>query len=181
MVWTWLLPASIFREPRALDGEALETLVLQSTAAQTAVGMRVYWSTMRFGSLELWRPWRRIVDNVSVLDLFLRITGDQHVVSRLGLERMTMDSFHQVLYDLLGFQWYVVVWGQDLSRRHLNAYLRHPHYEPDVWDRWSAYVGAGTPPEQDPASYHRVPPRSFHFEETLRMLGWEQPNRMCRL
>ena len=61
----------------------------------------------------------------------------------------------------------------DLS--HLNAYVHHPDYSDDVWDRYEAMVGTGRFAEQVPLRYREVDPKYINFAETLRMEGWEQP------
>ena len=170
MVYTWHLPARIFGESLGRGG--LGTVVLESTRAQSVGSMLVYHSQQRFGAFEPWRP--MVVMPLTVWQLFRFIVRDDAIDGPL-LERMPQEVFHQTLFRVFGYDWYCVVWGQSMDMSHLNAYVHHPDYPDDVWDRYEALVGTGRYAEQVPLRYREVDPKYINFAETLRMEGWEQP------
>ena len=139
MVYTWHLPAHIFGESLGRGG--LGTVVLESTRAQSVGSMLVYYSAQRFGAFE---PWRRMVlMPVTVSQLLFLIVRDDVHLDAARLERMPMEVFHSILFRVCGYDWYCVVWGQSMDMSHLNAYVHHPDYADDTWDRYEAHVGTG--------------------------------------
>lgn len=175
MVYTWHLPAHIFGESLGRGG--LGTVVLESTRAQSVGSMLVYHSQQRFGAFEPWR--RMVVMPLTVWQLFMFILRDGDAVEGLQLERMPQEVFHQTLFRVFHYDWYCVVWGQSMDRSHLNAYVHHPNYDDDTWDRYEAHVGIGA--VQVPCRYREIHPKYINFAETLRMSGWEQPPPLSRL
>ena len=174
MVYTWHLSARILGfDPLGRAG--LGTLVFESTAAQTVGSMHVYYSAQRFGAFEPWRRMVLIPVTVSQVLVTHAIHRGGVQLDAFGLQSMRMEVFHSILFRLCGFEWYCVVWGQSMDMSHLNAYVHHPDYPEDVWDRYEAFVGTGRFAEQVPGRYREVQPRYINYAETLRMEGWEQP------
>ena len=173
MVYTWHLPARIFGESLGRGG--LGTVVLESTRAQAVGSMLVYHSQQRFGAFEPWR--RMVVMPLTVWQLFRFIVRDAAIDGPL-LERMPQEVFHQTLFRVFHFDWYCVVWGQSMDMSHLNAYVHHPNYGDDTWDRYEAMLLLA---EQEPGRYREIHPKYINFAETLRMSGWEQAPPLSRL